>query len=181
MIASNNKGRYIVECHIPLNFIRSFPHQDTLWHDTFWHAYAEWRDAMHGKEFLSDARRYGKVNRGQILFWVEEVGPLVYGNRVYGNRWAPVFEMTIRASVVSNLVTEILQGSHGAHFFLINIELDPRSTPDHVKVSRFLTPVLMARYLNTYAEAMDLIFADLLPYFNGRPDPSRLPTSSLRF
>jgi len=182
MIATDNKGRYIVECHVPLNFIRNSPNEDTFWKDTFWAAFAEWRDAMNGVQLgIRDARRYGKINKSQLLFWVENVGPLMYGERFDGRRWTPVFEMTIRSSVVSNLVYETLCGLNGPHFFLINIQLDPRSTPCNVKVSRLLTPVLMAKYLPDYEEAMDGVFADLIPFFHGRPDPSRLPTTSLRY
>jgi hypothetical protein len=182
MIMTDNKGRFLVECHFPLNFVRLVSHSLTNWQDTFWHAYAEWRDAINGVQLVPDKRRYGVINTSHLMFWIESTGPIIYKNRfTYHQKYAPAFEMYIRTSINSNAVSEALNGWYGKHFFLVNMQLDPKSTPCNVFIKRFLTPVLMAQSYPGYECAMDKVFADLAPFFQGDPDSTLLPTMALRY
>lgn len=166
----------MVECHVPLSFIRRSFHQDSCYP-----AFTEWKDAMNGVNFVPDARRYGKINTSYLSFWVEEVGSITYKRTGWG-----IFEMYIRTSAYSNHVYECLCGLNGPHFFLINVEMDKMGNPNYdrldwfgVKIKKFLTPVLMAMNYPGYQEAMDNVFDPLIPYFEWSPDASKLPTTSL--
>ena len=173
MIATSKDGRYLVECHIPLSFIRESSHLDSTWS-----AFAEWRDAINGVNFQPDARRYGAHNKHLIQFWVEEVGSITYKGRSRG--WG-YFEMYIRCGSQNNLVYETLCGLNGPHFFLISIQLDPEGSHyGGIRIKKFLTPVLVAKYFPRYEEAMNDIFEPFSSLFQWTPDPSRLPTCSLR-
>lgn len=172
MIATTNTGKYLVECHLPTGFIRKNSYLD----DTR-AAHQEWKDAIHGKDFLPDARRYGKINKSRILFWVEEVSTLVYRDRP--SLYSAYFEMYIRTAPTSNDVHECLCGLYGKHFFLVNLDVS-RGPCDSLKIDRILTPVLMAERYPGYQEAMDLVFADLIPYFEFPPENCELPPTSLR-
>lgn len=172
MIATRDNRRYLVECYIPLNFVRKFSSSDSLGL-----AFADWKDAMNGVFLIPDARRYGALNKDLVQFWVEEVGSLIRHNRLYS--WG-YFEMYIRCGWKNNIVYETLCGLNGPHFFMINICLSSKGTSNGgILVEKFLTPVLMAKNYPGYELAMDAVFNPLSPLFHWKPNSDNLPACSL--
>lgn len=175
MIATTTSGKYLVECHFPISFIRDTP--DDLWCSD---AVYEWRNSINGFHLIPDVRRYGKINTSHLLFWVESVGDLIGRNKWRRDRKL-FFEMYIRAAVnTSHDVYDCLSGRYGPHFFMLNVDIDKASHQWGVKVNKFLTPVLIARDYPGYEEAMDNVFSELIPYFQWEPDSSKLPDTNLR-
>jgi hypothetical protein len=174
MIASSPTGKYLVECHLPISFVRRCDEDD------FFNAYYEWKGAMHGVDFDTDKRRYGKINGSRLLFWIEEVGDLIECNYRHGKR--PFFEMYIRTVPDNNNdVYHCLAGRYGPHFFTINFIFDPKTNSrGNIKITRLLTPVLMAKEYTGYEDAMDNLFGGFVPYFGCSPTTEYLPKTSLR-